>query len=120
MEPVEDDARVHHGQWMPDQSPGLSRKAHLKGHHLKGKPRIRINEKIINNLTYANDTVMLAEREQELQELVNAVYYKRHKYCMNIQKTKTMITGKTQSLTINKRDKIGNDEAPLMGEGGWH
>jgi hypothetical protein len=65
--------------------------------HIKGKPGVKINEKIINNLPYADDTILLAESEQELQELVDEVYYKSNQYGldMNIQKTKTMIIGKT-------------------------
>jgi hypothetical protein len=65
--------------------------------HIKGKPGVKINGRIINNLRYADDTVLMAESEQELQELVDEVYYKSNQYGldMNIQKTKAMIIGKT-------------------------
>jgi hypothetical protein len=51
--------------------------------HIKGKPGVKINEKIINNLTYADDPVLMAESEQELQRLVDEVYYKSNQYSLD-------------------------------------
>ena len=36
-------------------------------------PGLKINGKIINNLRYADDTVLLAESEHELQRLIDQV-----------------------------------------------
>ena len=59
----------------------------------------------INNLRYADDTVLLAENEEELQTLVNAVKEGSLKYGleMNIKKTKTMVIRKD----INEVDNQG-------------
>ena len=56
-------------------------------------PGIKLLGEFINNLRYADDTVLLAETEEELQELVNAVKEGSLKFGleMNTKKTKTMI-----------------------------
>ena len=59
-------------------------------------PGLKINGKIINNLRYADDTVLLAESEHELQSLIDQVNKSSNEYGLdiNIQKTKTMIISK--------------------------
>ena len=56
-------------------------------------PGIKLLGEYVNNLRYADDTVLLAESEEELQELVNAVNEGSRKFGleMNTKKTKTMI-----------------------------
>ena len=54
---------------------------------------MKIAGEYINNLRYADDTVLIAESEEELQKLVNEVKERSLKYGlkMNTKKTKTMV-----------------------------
>ena len=56
-------------------------------------PGLKINGVNINNLRYADDTVLLAEDEKSLQDIVTAVKEESEKYglMMNIKKTKVMV-----------------------------
>ena len=56
----------------------------------------------INNLRYADDTVLLAENEKDLQEIAEKVKVESEKsgLLMNVKKTKTMVF--TKSLDIPK------------------
>ena len=53
-------------------------------------PGLKINGKIINNLRYADDTVLLAESEHELQSLIDQVNKSSNEYGLdiNIKKNK--------------------------------
>ena len=55
-------------------------------------PGIKICGEYINNLRYADDTVLMAESEEELQKLVDAVKEGSLRYGleMNTKKTKNM------------------------------
>lgn len=57
---------------------------------------ININGQIINNLRYADDSVLLAESSEDLQILLNAVYASSIQYGldMNTKKTKYMVVSK--------------------------
>ena len=59
-------------------------------------PGVKINEHNINNLRYADDTVLIAEDEASLKDLVTAVKYESEKcgLLMNIKKTKVMLLTK--------------------------
>jgi hypothetical protein len=59
---------------------------------------LKINGKIINNLRYADDTVLMAESEKELQDLVVQVDTSSRELGLdiNLQKTKTMVISKTE------------------------
>jgi len=54
---------------------------------------INIGGHNINNLRYADDTVLLAENESDLQQLLNVIQAKSAQYGldMNVKKTKTML-----------------------------
>ena len=56
---------------------------------------IKIAEKNINNLTYADDTILMAENEEELKSLLMKVKVESEKVGikLNIQKTKIMASG---------------------------
>ena len=60
---------------------------------------IRIAGRNINNLRYADDTTLMAEREEELQNLWMKVKEKSGKVGLklNIQKTKIMASGSITS-----------------------
>ena len=53
---------------------------------------IKFAERNINNLRYANDTILMAESEEELKSLLMKVKEESEKACLklNIQKTKIM------------------------------
>ena len=56
---------------------------------------IKIAGRNINNLRYADDTTLMAEREEELKSLLMKVKEESQKVCLklNIQKTKIMASG---------------------------
>ena len=56
---------------------------------------IKIAGKNINNLSYADDTTLMAENEEELKRLLMKLKEESEKVCLklNIQKTKMMVSG---------------------------
>ena len=64
---------------------------------------IKIVGKNINNLRYANDTILMAESEEELKSLLMKVKEKSEKIGLklNIQKTKIMVSGPITSWQID-------------------
>ena len=59
---------------------------------------IKIAGKNINNLRYADDTTLMAESEEELESLDES---ERVGLKLNIQKTKTMVSGPITSWQIH-------------------
>ena len=59
----------------------------------------------INNLSYANDTTLMAESEEELKSLLMKVKAEREKagLKLNIQKTKIMPSGPITSWQIDRK-----------------
>ena len=64
---------------------------------------IKIAERNINNLRYANDTTLMAESEEELKSLLMKVKDESEKVGLklNIQKTKVMASGLITSWEID-------------------
>ena len=64
---------------------------------------IKIAERNINNLRYADDTTLMAESEEELKTLLMKVKVECEKVGLklNIQKTKTMASGSITSCEID-------------------
>ena len=64
---------------------------------------IKIAERNINNLRYANDTILMAESKEELKSLLMKVKEEREKadLKLNIQKTKIMAAGPITPLQID-------------------
>ena len=60
----------------------------------KAQARIKIARRNINNLRYADDATLMAEREEEIKSLLMKVKEESEKVGLklNIQKTKTMAT----------------------------
>ena len=58
---------------------------------------ININGQNITNIIYADDTIILAESEQQLQHMIDKIDATCEQYdmAMNAKKTKTMIVEKT-------------------------
>ena len=64
---------------------------------------IKIAERNINNLRYADDTTLMEEREEELKSLLMKVKAESEKVGLNlnIQKTKIMASGPITSWEID-------------------
>ena len=68
----------------------------------KAHAGIKIVRRNINNLTYADDTPLMAESEEELKSLVMKVKEsKKIGLKLNIQKTKVMASGPITSWQID-------------------
>ena len=69
----------------------------------EGQAGIKIAERNINNLRYADDTTLMAESEEELKSLVMKVKVESEKagLKLNIQKTKIMASGPITSWKID-------------------
>ena len=69
----------------------------------EAKAGIKIAGRNINNLRYANDTILMAENEEELKSFLMKVKEESEKagLKLNIQKTKIMASGPIISLQID-------------------
>ena len=69
----------------------------------EAQPGIKISGRNVNNLRYADDTTLMAEREEELKSLLMKVKEEREKVGLklNIQKTKIMASGPITSRQID-------------------
>ena len=69
----------------------------------EAQARIKIAGRNINNLRYADDTTLMAEREEELKSLLMKVKEESEKagLKLNIQKTKIMASGPITSWEID-------------------
>ena len=67
------------------------------------KAEIKIARRNINNLKYADDTILMAEKEEELKNLLMKVKEESEKAGLkiNIQKTKIMESGHITSWQID-------------------
>ena len=70
----------------------------------EAKAGIRIARRNISNLTYADDTTLIAESEEELKSLLMKLKEESEKVglMLNIQKTKIMISGPITSWEIDR------------------
>ena len=64
---------------------------------------IKIARRNINNLRYADDTILMADSEEELKRLLMKVKVESEKVDLklNIQKTKIMVSGRITSWEID-------------------
>ena len=62
---------------------------------------IKIARRNINNLRYADDTILVAESEEELKSFLMKVESEKVGLKLNIQKTKIMASGPITSWEIN-------------------
>ena len=69
----------------------------------EAQTEIKIAGRNINNLRYADDTILMAESEGELQSLLMKVKEESEKFCLklNVQKTKIMASGPIASWQID-------------------
>ena len=70
----------------------------------EAQAKIKIAERNINNLRYADDTTLMAESEEELKSLLIKVKEESEKVGLklNIQKTKIMASGPITSWQIDE------------------
>ena len=68
----------------------------------EARPEIKIARRNISNLRYADDTILMAEREEEIKSLLMKVKKESEKVGLklNIQKTKIMASGPITSWQI--------------------
>ena len=69
---------------------------------------IKIAGRNINNLRYADDTILMAESEEELKSLLMKEESEKVGLKLNIQKTKIMSSGPITSWEINRWENSGN------------
>ena len=74
---------------------------------------IKISRKNINNLKYADDTILMAESEEEIKSLLMKVKEESEKggLKLNIQKTKIMASG----AMANRWENKGNSDRLYLG-----
>ncbi|GFO28243.1 endonuclease-reverse transcriptase [Plakobranchus ocellatus] len=70
--------------------------------NLEGHPGIKIGGSNINNLRYADDTVLIAENEKDLPQLLDIVKEESEKKGLelNRKKTEVMVVSRKQELPI--------------------
>ena len=70
---------------------------------MPGEMNLKLESRNINNLRYADDTTLMAEREEELKSLLMKVKEESEKtgLKLNIQKTKIMASGPITSWQID-------------------
>ncbi|GFO08048.1 retrovirus-related pol polyprotein from type-1 retrotransposable element r2 [Plakobranchus ocellatus] len=75
--------------------------------NLENHPGIKVDGQNINNLRYADDTVLIAENKEDLQKLLNIVEEKSRKKGLelNSKKTEVMNYTKTSSHISGPRDE---------------
>ena len=67
----------------------------------KAQAGIKIARRNINNLSYADDTIFMAESKQELKSLLMKEESEKGGLKLNIQKTKIMASGPITSWQID-------------------
>ena len=58
---------------------------------LEGMPGIKVGGYNMNNIIYADDTVLIADNENELQEMLDTVARESEKKCLSLNKKKTEV-----------------------------
>ena len=83
----------------------------------EAQARIKIAGRNINNLRYADDTILMAESEEELKSLLMKVKEKSVKagLKLNIQKTKITASGPITSWQIEGRKNGNSDRLYFLG-----
>ena len=68
---------------------------------------IKISERNINNLRYADNTTLMAESEEELKSLLMKVKEESEKASLklSIQKTKIMVSSPINHFMVNRKEK---------------
>ena len=82
--------------------------------NIEGKGGFRVGDTVINNLRYADDTVIIADTEEELQQLIDIVVRESENkgLYLNGSNSFTMVFSKSTviMLRISYKDKVTNEE----------
>ena len=64
---------------------------------------IKVNGRFVNNIRYADDTVIIANSQEGLQNLINAITREGDAFGLkiNTEKTKTMVISKYPNMNSN-------------------
>ena len=64
--------------------------------NIEGVPGVNVGGRIVNNLRYANDTVLIAKSQEDLQKLLNIVVSESEMLglTLNEKRTETMSTSR--------------------------
>ena len=83
----------------------------------EAQPGIKITRRNINNLRYTDDTILMAESEEELKNLLVKVKEENEKagLKLNIQKTKIMASGPITSWQIDGETMQNSDRLYFLG-----
>ena len=83
----------------------------------EAQARIKIARQNINNLRYADDTILMAESEEELKSLSMKVKKESEKVGLklNIQETKIMASGPITSWEVDRRNKRNSERLYFLG-----
>lgn len=68
----------------------------------------KINGKVINNISYADDRVIIAETEEQMQRMLDIINKEGKKYGMKINTEKTKIMKFSKSISSDVKVKIDN------------
>ena len=87
----------------------------------EAQARIKIAGRNTSNFRYADDTTLMAEREEELKSLLMKVKEESEKVCLklNIQKTKIMASGPITSWQIDGETVAGFNFGGLQNHCIW-
>ena len=90
--------------------------------NIEGQPGIRVGGHNINNLRYADDTVLISENEKDLQQLLNIVESKSKEKGLelNSKKTEVMVISRKEeppliNITINSIKLKQRDHFKYLG-----
>ena len=70
--------------------------------NLENYPRVKINGENINNIRYADDTVLIADSEENLQRLLDITIEKSEEMglTLNVKKTECMVISKKSNSSL--------------------
>ena len=90
----------------------------------EAQARLKIVGRNINNLRYADETTLMAEREEEIKSVLMKVKEENEKVGLNlnIQKTKIMVSGPITSWQIDWENSGNSDRlyfGRLQNQGRW-
>ncbi|ROT72460.1 endonuclease-reverse transcriptase, partial [Penaeus vannamei] len=81
---------------------------------VEGKPGVKVGGQNINKLRYADDTILIAGNEEDLQSLVNIINEESEKMGigLNVKKTECMGSSATESCVLKLQEKAAPVPVP--------
>ena len=81
----------------------------MKMRHIQELPGIKVGGQCINNIRYADDTVLIATSENDLQALLDIVNRESNKLGLNLN------TKETEVMTVSKKKDAPNCHITIQG-----